>query len=57
MAPGKTRTAPLRLKGKELNMSNNRKVLKVMSIIYLLGGIFSIAAGVGTHRGFGRRQR
>lgn len=40
MAPGKTRTAPLRLKGKELNMSNNRKVLKVMSIIYLLGGIF-----------------
>ena len=26
-------------------MSSNRKVLKVMSIIYLLGGIFSIAAG------------
>lgn len=26
-------------------MSNNRKVLKVMSIIYLLGGMFSIAAG------------
>ena len=45
MAPGNTRTVPLRLKGKELNMSNNRKVLKVMSIIYLLGGIFSIAAG------------
>lgn len=45
MAPGNARTAPLRLKGKELNMSNNRKVLKVMSIIYLLGGIFSIAAG------------